>query len=265
MRLACALFLSAAGALAAEDVPRPGDRPHVTGTPFTVRAGHVQVELDFFRFSRDLGHDNGRDTRLRTFNLIPITIKVGVLDRVDVAVGIEPLRFERIEVFDPTTSVEREGFGDTVLNVKVNLWGNDSGDCALALVPFVKFPTANDEIGNGDVEGGLAIPYFRLLGRGWGLGARLEVDLVRDRLGTTYEAEFVQSLYVQRDVIEQLAVFVEAYSNFSTESDRSWIGTFRLGVIWSVTNDFALDFGGALALSSEAENSAIWIGATIRF
>jgi hypothetical protein len=46
--------------------------------------------------------------------------------------------------------------GDLFLRTKVNLWGNDRGKGAFALIPFVKAPTTPQGIGNGATEGGLA-------------------------------------------------------------------------------------------------------------
>jgi hypothetical protein len=34
--------------------------------------------------------------------------------------------------------------------IKLNLWGNDGGDTALAVLPFMRFPTAQSGLGNGD-------------------------------------------------------------------------------------------------------------------
>jgi hypothetical protein len=45
------------------------------------------------------------------------------------------------------------------VRAKVNLWGNDGGSTAAALIPFVKAPSAPIGIGNGAVEEGLIAPF----------------------------------------------------------------------------------------------------------
>ena len=269
MRTCCILLLISTSAIAGHSLFDPvppellrelkPDRPYATSSPFTVDAGHLQIELDFFIFARDSGEQGNRNTRLRTFNLVPINLKLGLLPRLDFQVSFEPLRFERLEVFDPTTSIEREGFGDMVVRVKFNLWGNDDPGCAMAIMPWVKLPTSQDELGNEEFEGGVIVPYSRALGSHWTLGVQVRVDVVYNG---QHVAAFGQSLYVQRDLLADLAAFVEVVSDFA---DGDWEGSVRIGGIYTVAAHFILDFGGAFALNDRAENSRIWVGATVRF
>jgi hypothetical protein len=58
-------------------------------------------------------------------------------------------------VFEPYVREEFDddavdGFGVTQLRLKINLWGNDGGGHALAVMPFVQFPTADDDFGATD-------------------------------------------------------------------------------------------------------------------
>jgi hypothetical protein len=275
MRWLIALLLPAAPTWASGDtIPVPeklvreltADRPQVTESPFTVEVGAVQLELDFFVYARDSGLQGTRKTRLRTFTLLPFTLKVGVLDNLDVEVSYQPLVFQRLEVFDPTTSVEREGFGTIVFSVKINLFGNDGGDTALGIIPWLKLPSSQDELDNEDFEGGVIVPFFLRLNATWVAGAKLEVDAVRDTLDTEYVAAFVGSVYVRRnEVLRRVDVYVEFFARITTQDGLPWEGAIHLGVIWQVADAFTLDFGGSVALTSAAENSRIWVGATIRF
>ena len=66
----------------------------------------------------------------------------------------------------------QSGFGDVVLRFKVNFWGDDGGKTALGVIPFVKLPANQDDMGNHAVEGGLIFPVVVELPGGWELGAR---------------------------------------------------------------------------------------------
>ena len=44
-------------------------------------------------------------------------------------------------------STTQSGFGDFTTRLKVNLWGDDGGKTAFALLPFVKFPASMDTPG----------------------------------------------------------------------------------------------------------------------
>ena len=77
-----------------------------------------------------------------------------------------------------------DGFGDdTQIRLKINLWGNDGpqpgfGDTALAIMPFVKFPTGSGDLTNDHVEGGVILPLAVALPDEFGLGLMAEVDVV---------------------------------------------------------------------------------------
>src|SRR3954447_26112230 len=52
------------------------DRPDVTESPFTVDAGHLQIELSLAEYARDGGSEG--------WDVLPTNIKLGVLNNVDV-------------------------------------------------------------------------------------------------------------------------------------------------------------------------------------
>ena len=76
---------------------------------------------------------------------------------------------ERTRV-SPGPATTTDGFGDITTRLKVNLWGNDGGRTALAIMPFLKVPTASDGLGNDVVEGGIIVPFAFELPAGWSCG-----------------------------------------------------------------------------------------------
>ena len=52
-----------------------------------------------------------------------------------------------------------DGNGDFQISIKKTVWGNDDGKSALGLMPYIKLPTADNEIGNDKVEGGIIFPF----------------------------------------------------------------------------------------------------------
>src|SRR5687768_3054656 len=51
------------------------DRPDTTESPYTVDAGHTQVELSFFDYTRDDSDDGGD---FEALSLVPMNLKVGL-------------------------------------------------------------------------------------------------------------------------------------------------------------------------------------------
>src|SRR5438309_11170172 len=62
------------------------DRPDVTESPYTVDAGHFQVELSFVEYTYD--HDHGR--RVDGFSVLPANLKVGLLNNLDLQLVLNP-------------------------------------------------------------------------------------------------------------------------------------------------------------------------------
>jgi hypothetical protein len=154
------------------------DRPDLTESPFTVDAGHFQIEMDVVNYSRD--RRNYDNTTVETASFAPMNLKVGLCNRMDLHVIVEPWISVRTRDRVANTTEKNRGFGDITSRFKFNLWGNDGGQTALGLMPFVKLPSNQDNVGNNSVKGGLIIPFAAELPAGWGFGAMLEVDVLKD-------------------------------------------------------------------------------------
>ncbi|MFA6544825.1 MAG: transporter, partial [Limisphaerales bacterium] len=205
------------------------DRPDKTESPFTVDAGHYQVEMDFVTYSYDK-HNPARDgTIVRTWNVAPVNLKVGLLNDVDFQLILQPHTY--VHTSDPAAGVSRQrGFGDILTRVKWNVWGNDGGGTAFALMPYVKWPANQNQLGNHSVEGGLILPLAVKLPAGWDMGLMTQLDLLRDTTTSGYHPEFVNTVTFSHDIVGSLGGYVEFFSSFSTERSSSWAGTVDLGL-----------------------------------
>jgi len=70
-----------------------------------------------------------------------------------------------------------------------------------------------------------------------------------------YHEEFIASASLDHQIIGKLSGFVEFFSNFSTESHSSWMGTVDTGLEYLVTKNIQLDCG--LLLWRDADCSRI--------
>src|SRR6266487_4848514 len=59
------------------------DRPDKTESPFTVDAGHFQIEADILNYSYDRHNPAHTDTRVETVSIAPVNLKLGVRNDVD--------------------------------------------------------------------------------------------------------------------------------------------------------------------------------------
>jgi hypothetical protein len=231
------------------------DRPDTTESPYTVDAGHFQVELSFVDYTRDRA---GGQTRT-TLAVAPMLLKAGLLHNVDLQLGLDPWTHERT---GGEGSVE--GFGDTIVRLKVNLWGNDAGDTAFALMPFVKLPTADDDLGNGRVEGGLIAPLAVALPAEFALGLMAELDLVADDDGG-YTPDFVHTGTLGRAIVGDLAGYVE-YAGFADlAGDQKYRAYFDAGLTYAVGPDAQLDAGVRVGLTEAADDLGLFAGLSVRY
>lgn len=240
------------------------DRPDKTESPHTVDAGHVQAESDLVSYSRDDDESGGGDTRVESWAVAHINFKIGLLDNVDLQTVIETYNHVTTRDRVAGTTARQSGFGDLTSRLKVNLWGNDGGPTAFAVMPFVKFPTSQDDIGNDSVEGGVIFPLGVALPAGFDLGAMTEVDFNRDQTGGGHHTEFINTLTVGRDILGPLGGYVEFFSAVSTESGSAWIGTVDVGFTYALTANVQLDAGVNIGVTDSADDYNPFAGLSIR-
>jgi hypothetical protein len=236
------------------------DRPDKTESPYTVDAGHFQIEMDLATFTYDK-HNPARDgTIVRTWNLAPINFKVGLLNDVDAQFIIQP--HTRVRTSDPAAGLTRQrGFNDFITRVKFNLWG----DTAFGLMPYVKLPTNHDQLGNRSVEGGLIMPFAMELPAGWSLGAMPQLDIVRDTGSSGHHPELVTTISFGHDIVGDLAGYAEFFQSLSLERGAPWVATVDLGLTYALTKNIQLDAGINIGVTRAADDWNPFVGISWRF
>jgi Putative MetA-pathway of phenol degradation len=235
------------------------DRPDQTETPYTVDAGHWQLELDLvnYTFDREAG------VRTEAWNVAPINLKLGLTQNSDLQLMFDSYSVERVRAGGVTTRIR--DWGDLTVRLKVNLWGNDAGLTAGALMPFVKIPLEIGDAGNDLIEGGLIVPVAFELPGGWWLGVMTEVDAVADEESNSHHAEWINSITVGHALTSKLNGYVEFFSLYSFESGADWAAQFDAGLTYAVTDDIQLDAGCNFGLTDAAPDIQPFVGVSIRF
>jgi hypothetical protein len=152
------------------------------------------------------------------------------------------------------------------LRVKVNLWGNEGdGTTALAVMPFVQFPTADEEIGGvDDVEGGIAVPLSVKLPKDWDLGLMAEVDFLRDVADEGYGAAFLHTATIGHPITEKLDGFAEYVGVANHDLDVGYMASVGGGVTYAVGDNAQLDAATYFGLSEDADDFTARIGVSFR-
>jgi hypothetical protein len=240
------------------------DRPDQTESPYTVDAGHFQIEMDFAKFTYDRDPSGGSDVRTRDWSVAPVNLKVGLLNSVDLQLMIDPYVSSTVEDRATGLRTKASGFGDVTTRLKINFWGNDAGKTALAVMPFVKWPLSASEVRNGKTEGGVIVPFGVDLGAGWGLCAMTEVDFVSDGAGG-YDTEFINSVTLARDFTERVGGYVEFFTVTSRAPGYQWQGQLDLGVTVALGANAQLDFGCNFGVTKSAPDLEPFVGFSRRY
>ncbi len=230
------------------------DRPDSTESPITVEPGRIQIECSLWSYTQD--HADG--ARFESWTLGETNLKLGLTSQTDLQLVLTPYHYER-EKKDGRVR-EAEGFGDLELRFKWNLWGNDAGDTAAALFPYVKIPSGT-EVSNGEWEGGLILPFSWDLSDRWGLGLQIQIDRAFDEDEGHYWT-FGHSAVLGFALTERLGCFAEyagSSSDLPYQAFASGGFTFRIG------ENIQLDLGGLAGLNRHSEDLTLFQGLTLRF
>lgn len=237
------------------------DRPDKTESPITVPAGHYQLEMDLVTYTRD----RSKHEKVEAWRIAPVNLKIGVLHNLDLQVVIETYNSQKTTDRDTGRTDRVSGFGDVALRAKYNFWGNDGGPTAFAVMPFLKLPTAADDLGNGAVEGGVILPLLFRLPADCELATQLEVDQARDSDRGGYHQEVVNAVTFSHDFTKRLAAYVEIFSAVSNEPHAGWIATFDCGVTYRLSENIQLDTGVNVGLTEAADDLNPFVGLSLRY
>jgi hypothetical protein len=240
------------------------DRPDQTESPYTVDAGHFQIEMDLANGTLDRDKSNGGDVRSQVWGFGGMNLKAGLLNNVDIQFVLDGYVDARTKDYVANTSVRDSGFGDVQTRLKINLWGNDGGSTAFALMPFVKWPLPQTALRNGKTEGGIILPLGVELPAGWGMGLMTEVDFVRDS-SNAFDTEYFNTITFSHDIVGDLGGYVEFAALFTPESDAQWQGQIDVGLTYGLNENTQLDIGCNFGVTSVAPDYNPFIGLTVRF
>ncbi len=240
------------------------DRPDQTESPYTVDAGHFQVEMDFANATFDHDNSGGVDVRMEVWGIAPLNLKAGLVNNVDLQFVLDSYVHSRVEDHFAGIVGKASGFGDLQTRLKINLWGNDGGSTALAIMPFVKWPLPESGLRNGRTEGGLIFPFALDLGQGWGLGAMTEFDFVANDKGG-YDTEFVNSVTVGRDLTDRLGMYIEFLTVTGSAPGFKWEGQVDVGWTYAINGNTQFDFGCNFGVTKSAPDFNPFIGLSWRF
>lgn len=237
------------------------DRPSQSLGPYTVDAGRYYFETSVLSYL----FDESGDTRVRQWNVAPINFRIGLTNNVELDLAYGDYVHLRMEDRVTGQVETKNGFGDFIVQSKINLLGNDNGKISFGLIPFLKFPTNTNDLGNDSLEGGLGVPLAIALPGGFSLGFETGVNFVRNGDDDGYDPVFLNAVLISHTVIsDKVSVYGEFFSlvNGSNSTVSAYVDT---GLVYQILPNAEIDLGCNFGVTDAAADFQPFTGFSFRF
>ncbi|WP_228446300.1 transporter [Chryseobacterium sp. 18068] len=233
------------------------DRPDVTESPYTVDAGHFQYETDLLRLIKE----KSDLLKTNTFLVNQANLKIGITGSTAIQIGWQSYGWQKEKELNKGSVIKTDGVGDVTLRIKQNILGNNHGNFALAILPYIKFPTSKyDE--ESRFEGGLIVPMSYKLPGEWKLGLQVEVDRLKDLDQASMHTEFLQTLTISHPLFKGIDGIAETYYTYDFKAHQL-SNYINAAVQIDIAKDFKLDAGMNYGIQDTAAKH-YFIGASYR-
>ncbi len=267
--IAWAALLGGAARLAAADAPElperappplralTTDRPDTTESPFTINAGHIQIETTLFGYAR-APRNSGGDAA-KAFEFATTNLRIGLTPAAELDVVVHPYG-----IVSPGGGAPRQaGVGAIDIRGKLNFWGNDGGKTAFALLPYVTIPIdRNNGVSPADAEYGVLVPLALDLGGRLGLGLNAGVNARRDDRASPYRVFGVATASLAVAWTARLGGYYEIA--VEAGGNRPASTSLNTGVTWRARDNLQVDAGTQFGVSGDAATFAPFIGFSLR-
>lgn len=234
------------------------DRPDKTETPFTVDAGHYQIETSLFSYSKQ----HSEESKTSTYTLNAFEFNLGLTNSTALQFMMDTYVVEDEKTFVAPIKNRHQGIGDLTIRLKQNFLGNNTGNFAIALLPYLKLPTAKYKAHNM-LEAGLMVPMHIKLPLEWSLSTQLEIDRLQDEEQHKPYTEFMQSLSLSHELFKDMDGIAETYYTYGFKKHQ-WTNYVNAALQYAVNSNCKLDAGLNYAVQHDAERS-FFLGMAYRF
>lgn len=220
----------------------------------------VQVETTVIGWA----HHRSRATEEDGLVALDSAVKLGVSDRMHLELNVTP--YVRSRTSEAGVQETVSGFGDMGIAAKYRLT-SDEAPVQVAVRPFIKIPTARRALGNGKVEGGIAVPIdWPIPGTPLSLTLGPELDLLADADGSGHHPAMVQVMSVGVPVTSRLSLSGGALAAWDWDPN----GTVRQysldgAAAFLLSKDVQLDAGVIVGLNRETADIQVYTGIAFRF
>lgn len=250
-----------------ENLLRPfkSDRPDQCVGARSVDAGHIYLEGGLLDYSLDLGL-----SRVDRWSFAPTRLRVGLTNSLEFELLHDGAQNQRTRGAAPgggrTTETVTDS-GALTVRLRQNIFGNDAGKVAFAVVPQVIVPTSTSGLGSSRaVQGTVILPFSIKLPADFDLTVHNEFGALRDGGDTRYEFNSIQGLSLKHNLGgESLSGYVEWFSTASVGPRSTYAEQIDVGLLWRAAKNLQFDAGCNFGVSRDAPDFQPFAGVVARF
>jgi hypothetical protein len=235
------------------------DRPTKSNSPYTVDGGRIQYETDLLNYS----YSNYGGVRTTSFQAFDPVWKVGLTSNADLE--FESNGLQSVSTYDAAKGnllSRATGMGDFLTRLKINVFGDDGGVLAAALIPYVRAPSGLAGVSDAAWEGGISAPLRINITNDYGVIVMSEVDVLKNAESSNRHANFANLVNFSGPIpgLTALTGYIELYESAGTDRFTPPIYTFDTAVSYNITPSLQVDIGLNIGLNEAAPKVQIYAG-----
>ncbi len=243
--------------------PMTTERPSRTISSYIIDVGHLQVETTLYTLVRDT-QKTKRTKQQFAFN--GTTLRLGVTEDSEVSVVLPSMIWQKTrDVADGSRSNIRT-HDDTIIRFKKNIFGGDptKNGGSLALMPYLKIPTAGKNLGNDSYEGGLRTHYDHNFDQ-YSISYLFDVADVEKTSGLGRTAWFGNVFDVGKNFTADFYAYTEFASYKRWEEGTAAKNYLDFGTIYKLDKNTTVDVVVNFGVSKAADDFILVTGFAHRF
>lgn len=243
--------------------PMTTERPSKNVSSYIVDAGHLQVETTLYSLTRD-SNKSQRSKQQSTFN--STTLRLGITQRSEISVVLPSLIWQKTRDVSTASTSNIRSRDDFLLRFKKNIFGGDPSKSggSLALMPYVKIPTAGKNLGNNAYEQGLKTHYDYKFSD-YSFSYLFDVAHVKKTARAGRSAWFGNVVDLGKNFTPDFYAYAEVASYKSLEQKTAAKNYLDFGVIYQLTKNTTIDLVTNFGVSRAAEDFNLITGFAHRF
>lgn len=154
---------------------------------------------------------------------------------------------------------------DRLKQGKFDLLGNNGGNYALAVVPYIKTSVADRYMDDKRWEGGSYVPLNIALPHEWTMNFVAGIDVLRNTAFDNINTSYQNLVGFSHPITNDVSGAVELWSNVDTRRDATAQYSLDFSATWSLNSNLQFDIGTNIGLNRAADNMQVFAGISKRF